>query len=106
MKNKIQGGISEGGISEEMCFVVGGLALHVSITDRSRQGWMGVKWEYRGGRRDPCNVDLGCTPSSTLKGSCPILRHNPESQACSVSPWTALYYLIRAALFADPRNGH
>lgn len=54
---------------------------------------MGVKGEYRGGRRDPCSVDLGCTPFSTLKGFCPIPRHNPVSQACCVSLWTAQYSL-------------
>lgn len=38
MKNKIQGGISEGGISEEMCFMVRGLALHVSQREAGRDG--------------------------------------------------------------------
>lgn len=67
------------------------------------------KGEYRGGGRDqkgtPSTMDLGCAPSSALKGSCPIPRHTPKSQACSGSPWAAQRDSSRAGLFADPRKG-
>lgn len=54
----------------------------------------------------PSTVDLGCAPSSALKGSCPVPGHIPDSQACSGSPWAAQGDSSRGDVLADPRNRH
>lgn len=55
------------------------------------------KCGYGGGGRDQKGtsgtMDLGCSPSSALKGSCPIPGLSPESHACSDSPRAAQLYL-------------